>query len=142
LFLILIHTFETKQKRMMKLSTGGCFWEISSPEWLRFMNEGVSLSTSGSITNLFFFCTMKIKTSPVFEREIKKKIEQAFDSTRTTRIRNLTHKTPNYFFLIFFSSSISFFYRIRRRIFHPIAIHGTFHTVTLLYCLFRFRIRC
>ena len=35
---------------MMKLSTGGCFWEISSPEWLRFMNEGVSLSTSGSIS--------------------------------------------------------------------------------------------
>mmetsp|Transcript_38558 Transcript_38558/g.44415 ORF Transcript_38558/g.44415 Transcript_38558/m.44415 type:complete len:120 (+) Transcript_38558:34-393(+) len=25
---------------MMKLSTGGCFWELSSPEWLRFMKEG------------------------------------------------------------------------------------------------------
>ena len=25
---------------MMALSTGGCFWEMSSPEWLRFMKEG------------------------------------------------------------------------------------------------------
>lgn len=33
---------------MMKLSTGGCFWELSSPEWLRFMKEGVSVLHSDS----------------------------------------------------------------------------------------------